>query len=682
MLFGANALNNVTVSEYTRFLNVMAQEDPHSLYDQKMGEESGVPSIQRLGTPGNYSYRFNEGQEEESVMFVDLRSAMRFCNWKENGEQEDPATMEYGVYEFNGDELVAVRIDDTTNYFLPSEQDEKFSAMEGICLRLGSLEEPASWLRSNQVVFHLKGRLENMRASLSHEEQTSLEQDAGYVLATVAGIAAVATCFKYRDGCYPGRAGYERIPDRDVETRQREMTANGSGEGGGGDASLAQRGNSQDLHVRERNTSSAPTAALNETQEQLFKKEAQSIIDQQILPRTQMTDRAFRSNSAAHDQIQLALPFKDRVTAVRVEGEKYIQFLKNNFEKIFEYQKRTDELGKLMEPYMEKLAGAVCQQMTTTILDRATSFRSGLLDDQHADIMQAAQKYCSDFDASWTKALEATEKQHECFAELQIKETWINTTFPNLVREKEAEVNSVLREGAIGEMSGLRISAIKKFFDKTFKEEFAAGRQDLTRLVEAAAIKVPGWYQQVEALHFWDDTRAEATMEEAQALMQVAYQKTETLWVAFNDWNAKTERVIARAEQRYDAVNHSWPHEEELSITAEQHALMIKAVNDVNVHHEVISHYPSEAKEQCYYQQWIQSQYNKIQQALCDQRSYFSIDTYTSPVKGTLPENEKRVLRYFLNAVDSSPVDFIRAKAAALRKELDPDSDESDDSDD
>ena len=73
-LLASNSLNNVTVSEYAKFLNVMAQEDPRTLYDQKMGEESGIASIERVGNAGNYSYHFREEEAEESVMFIDLRS--------------------------------------------------------------------------------------------------------------------------------------------------------------------------------------------------------------------------------------------------------------------------------------------------------------------------------------------------------------------------------------------------------------------------------------------------------------------------------------------------------------------------------------------------------------------------------------------------------------------------------
>ena len=674
-MFAANSLNNVTVSEYSKFLNTVAQEDPRTLYDQKMGEESGVASIERLGSPGNYSYRFNEEQAEESVMFVDLRSAMRFCNWKENGEQEDPATTEHGVYEFEGDQLVSVHIDETTNYFLPSEQDEKLSSIEGICLRLGSLEDPASWLRSNQVVFHLKGRLENMEASLSHEEQSSLEQDAEYVAGTIAAIAAVATCFKYRDGFCPGRAGYERIPDCHAETRLRDITANGSAGGGEGDE---QRRNPSQLHAREGTTTSASAPVPEEIREKRLHTEVQSFINQQILPRTQAVDLILEHRISG----ELIEPFKSEAAWVRANGEKYIQFFKNNFENIFQCQARTDALGKLMEAYTTKLEQAVKQPTSPTMIGRIASVVSDPLAAEHKNIMAAANKYCSDFDAGWAKAVAATQTQHGFFEELQVKGDWLNAAFPDLVREKTESINTSLNEGAVGELRTLRTCSIKKFFEQTFRKEFVADQRAIERLTEAAKAKLPEWYQQVEELRFWSPDQAESAAQQAEGLVQLAHEETATLMNAYEDWKNKTEYVITRARQHYDAVNHQWPREEESSITAEQKQLVRHAISLVNKGHEIAPCYPSEEEEQGYYQQWIQKQYDKIQQALYDKRSYFSVDTYTSPIKGTFPEREKEVLRYFLNGVDASPVDFIREKAAVLRKELDPDLGSSDDSDD
>ncbi|MCX6957809.1 MAG: ubiquitin carboxyl-terminal hydrolase family protein [Verrucomicrobiae bacterium] len=216
-LLAANSLNDVSVSEYTKFLNAVAEEDQHMLYDQKMGEESGIASIERVGDPGSYSYYFHEEQAEEPMRYVDLRSAMRFCNWKENGEQEDPATTEHGVYELEEDHLLSVNIDEKTNCFLPSEQEEGCSSTEQACLRLRSLDDPASWLRSNQVLFHLKGRLENIATAPSREEKTSLLEDAGYVVGTIAAIATVATCYKYRDHCCPETFRSERTSEVQIK---------------------------------------------------------------------------------------------------------------------------------------------------------------------------------------------------------------------------------------------------------------------------------------------------------------------------------------------------------------------------------------------------------------------------------------------------------------------------------
>ena len=393
-----------------------------------------------------------------------------------------------------------------------------------------------------------------------------------------------------------------------------------------------------------------------------------------------MADPAFLSNSAARDQIQLAEPFKTRVAGVRANGEKYIQIFKNNFEKIFEYQKRTAGLVELMEPYIEKLEQSVRQPTPPTVVGRIVSILSDPLAKKHAAIMAAAQKYCGDFDASWTNAVEATQKQHGIFKELQIKEAWIKTTFPDLVREKEVGISSSLGEGDVGELSTLRTRSIKKFFDQTFRREFAADREELVRLAEVAKAKLPGWFQQVEALHFWDGSRANSTGHEAQELAQLAHQETEILLNALRAWGSKTERVMARAGQRYDAVNHQWPTDEESSITPEQKELVEHAVSLVHTEHEIAPFYPSEQEEQGYYQQWIQRQYEKISEKLKQQRSYFSVDTYTSLIKGTVPEHEKEVLRYFLNGVDASSVDFIRVKAAALRAALDPDLEDSDES--
>jgi len=54
----------VTVAQYAQFLNAVAtQSDPYGLYDPYMGhgQDRTAPSIQRLGSPGAYSYVITQG---------------------------------------------------------------------------------------------------------------------------------------------------------------------------------------------------------------------------------------------------------------------------------------------------------------------------------------------------------------------------------------------------------------------------------------------------------------------------------------------------------------------------------------------------------------------------------------------------------------------------------------------
>lgn len=643
-LFAANSLNNVTVREYATFLNVVAKEDQHTLYNQKMGEEASPACIERFGVPGTYSYRFSKSQGEESVVYVDLRSAMRYCNWKENGEQEDPATTEYGVYELEGDKLVSINITEITNYFLPSKQDEQFFSLEGNCLQLGSLEDPVSWLRSNQVVFHLKERLENRSSSLSYEEQASLKQDAQYMLETLAVIAVGVTCFKYRSPCYAGRLGYERISDENQEKRLREFTADPLNGTGGADQ---QRGVSTQLHLSEGMSSQLSVA---EPREKLFQQEAQTFINQEVFPRTQKIER------------------------FQHESPKYVQFMKTNFKNIFQEHKRTKELSDLMEPYIKKLEDLWKQPTTPTIKNQILAFINDPLAREHKQIMMAAQKYCNDFNASWKKALETTTKQHDFFTELEEKENWINAVFLGLVSEKEAEINHILKDGAIGEIKNQRIMQIRKFFDHTFKNEFVDDKNQIEQAAAVAKAKFFEWRQQFEALCFWDSNLSERATEYAQQLLLLANGETEKLLNAYRIWVTKTESVIERARRRYDAINHQIPpySETEITISHDDYKLMTKIMSDLYLQHEIYSYYPLEQEEQAYLSRRVEEQYNKISEALALQRSWVSPTAYTLLAKNNLPENEKKVLRYFLNILDRSQIDFVREKAAVLRQELDP----------
>ncbi|NCC23177.1 MAG: hypothetical protein EOM26_12075 [Alphaproteobacteria bacterium] len=77
----------VTVDQYTEFLNAKAQSDPYGLYRDSMGNPGGYgnPFILRSGSEGSYSYAAVAGKEDEPVRWISYFDALRFCNWLSNG---------------------------------------------------------------------------------------------------------------------------------------------------------------------------------------------------------------------------------------------------------------------------------------------------------------------------------------------------------------------------------------------------------------------------------------------------------------------------------------------------------------------------------------------------------------------------------------------------------------------
>jgi len=494
-----------------------------------------------------------------------------------------------------------------------------------------------------------------------NESDGSWTEDAEYVAAVIASLAGAAACFKYR-----GREGYERIPDARSVKEERSRFSDGDGSGN------SRRRSSSQFRVQE-----TATAAPAEREEKRFRNEAQGYVNQQIYPRTQMVERALLQTGTSSHQIELAESFERKVAAIRGQGEKFVQFFKNNFENIFQYQQRTPVLERLMESYVNKLTTAIRQPTTPGILDRVRNVVSDPLVTEHARIMGEAQQYVTDFDAGWEMALAATRQQYDGFLDLQTKSEWLNTTFPQHVQTIQEKINERLDSGAVGEPVTLRTGAIKKFFNKTHQAVFANGQAEIKRLTQVEIGNFSAWYRQLEVLRFWGETEQAARIT-AQELMSLADQKTSLLLERCNVWKEKAENAIRRGEDYYDAVHHHFPElEKESEITPADRALVIKGVDRVNLLPEKHNFYPSENDDQKYLEKWIRDQYNEIVAALKGRRSYFSVYTYISPLKGTLSgkeefsEDEKKVLCYFLSILKTSRIDFIRSKAAALKEELD-----------
>jgi len=86
--------------QYAAFLNAVALEDSHNLYDTNM---SIAPhgGIVRSGSPGDYAYTVKPGMGHRPVVWVDFHDAARFCNWLHHGQPagpQDATTTEDGAY--------------------------------------------------------------------------------------------------------------------------------------------------------------------------------------------------------------------------------------------------------------------------------------------------------------------------------------------------------------------------------------------------------------------------------------------------------------------------------------------------------------------------------------------------------------------------------------------------------
>jgi formylglycine-generating enzyme required for sulfatase activity len=116
----------VTIQQYTDFLNAVAATDPYLLYDANMAIDLNIAGISRSGTSGGYSSSvINNGglSGNRPITFVSWFDAARFANWMHNGQGS--GSTETGAYTLVGGQTSGTAPAKNTGaqFYIPTENE-------------------------------------------------------------------------------------------------------------------------------------------------------------------------------------------------------------------------------------------------------------------------------------------------------------------------------------------------------------------------------------------------------------------------------------------------------------------------------------------------------------------------------------------------------------------------------
>jgi formylglycine-generating enzyme required for sulfatase activity len=131
---------DVTVGQYTAFLNAVAKTDTYGLYNSYMApgslsnDQMPTIGIAQSGSSGSYSYSVTGGYSQAAncpIVNVSWGDAARFCNWLQNGQPtsgvENASTTENGAYTLNGatsySAMMAITRNAGATYVIPTENE-------------------------------------------------------------------------------------------------------------------------------------------------------------------------------------------------------------------------------------------------------------------------------------------------------------------------------------------------------------------------------------------------------------------------------------------------------------------------------------------------------------------------------------------------------------------------------
>jgi len=143
---------DVTIGQYTEFLNAVAKTDTYSLYNTNMADDLNVAGIARAGASGSYTYSvINNGgpSGNRPITYVNWWDAARFSNWMANGQPtgaQSSTTTENGAYNVNGATTGSAPGRNTVNpntsaaptFYIPTENEWYKAAYYSPLLNSGS----------------------------------------------------------------------------------------------------------------------------------------------------------------------------------------------------------------------------------------------------------------------------------------------------------------------------------------------------------------------------------------------------------------------------------------------------------------------------------------------------------------------------------------------------------------
>jgi len=149
----------VTIGQYTEFLNAVAKTDTYSLYSASMGDNPNIRGISQTGTSGAYTYSVigpsgttpvgASSPANRPITYVSWFDSARFANWLANGQPtgaQTSTTTENGAYNVNGATSGTAPARNVTNpntsatptFYIPTENEWYKAAYFSPVLNSGS----------------------------------------------------------------------------------------------------------------------------------------------------------------------------------------------------------------------------------------------------------------------------------------------------------------------------------------------------------------------------------------------------------------------------------------------------------------------------------------------------------------------------------------------------------------